>query len=399
MNEFRVLVVADTHVDDRMALGGATPTLPNGEPLVLAQARTMMAWVGAVARDYGVSTIVHTGDLYERPQPTPASETVAAEALDAWCEIADVVLLLGNHDRPQGVAKHALEPLRGRRPGRLHVIDRPATRSLPHFLVAAVPTPTRTYAMRVADGREISNALLSEHLDQIVADFAQIARNNPNVPSLLVGHGTLGGATFHAYQTAPISDVRISTAHFDAFTTTAWGHLHRRQGAPGWPGSHGYVGSPDRHDFGEEGEAKGVTVFTFKRSAEGEAWTATWEFVENLHARVFRTIPVETFAQAPFDTLAATLIGTISRVTGEMEDGADLDAVVQTIQALKRRGLIVRNEVTTVCHDRSRLGPQGAREAFTLMNAVAAACEARDDLRPHKDLILSTVAELRGGAL
>lgn len=421
----RILAVADTHVDDRMALAGLSPVdSETGEPLVLAQARRMMRWVGQVARANEVDLIVHAGDLYERPRPSPAAERVAAEAIDDWCQVAPVVLLLGNHDRPHGEEAHALAPLRNRRPGRLYVADTPAPITFDifapkggshfrafniddHGLVAIfpVPYPSRSYlAEQVDGGADAVNAAVSQALQQVLTRHRVVAgqARRMEMASMLLGHGTLRGASYRPHQTVPISDLQIGSDGFDAFDLVAWGHLHQRQGVTGWPETmHGYVGSPDAHDFGEEGEAKGVTVFEYDFPKEGEAsgQSATHRFIEYPGARKFHTLTVENFdAKFHPETERAShadLCGeTIYRVVGEVAPET-FERIASRVRQLKTVGWLIRTDCAVVRESRSRV--EDTREILGMEGAVKAACQSRPDLAPLTDSILARVAELRGG--
>jgi DNA repair exonuclease SbcCD nuclease subunit len=418
----RVLAVADTHVDDRMALAGLNPVdSETGEPLVLAQARRMMRWVGEVAREHEVDLIVHAGDLYERPRPSPAAERVAAEAIDDWCQVAPVVLLLGNHDRPHGEEAHALAPLRNRRPGRLYVADHPSPVVVNvedlkagdnHFgridlndksndlrlAIFPVPYPSRSYlAEQVEGGADAVNAAVSEALQRVLTRHRVLAGEARRIglQSMLLGHGTLRGANYCPHQTVPISDIQIGSEGFDAFDLVAWGHLHQRQGVSGWPETmHGYVGSPDAHDFGEEAEAKGVTIFDL----DSEGGGAAHRFVEYPGARKFRTLTVEAFEEK-FHVEAerashADLCGeTIYRVVGEVSPET-FERVASRVRQLKTAGWIIRADCAVVRESRSRV--EDSHEILGMEGAVKAACQSRPDLAPNTNTILARVAELRG---
>lgn len=425
----KILAVSDTHVDDRLTLAGLTPTDPTtGEPLVLAQARRMLAWVAQVARREGVDLIVHCGDAYERPRPSPASEAVFAQALDAWCEIAPVVVLLGNHDRPHGTDAHALEPLRHRRPSRLYIADRPEALGVyaqrgapsaahfdlegqrvvnfyvaplghksepPMFAVFPVPYPSRSYIAERMEGTgaadELATGALSQALDRVILAHA-VQADQMRVPTVLLGHGTLTGAEYREYQTVPLSDLQIRTEHFERFTVSAWGHLHKRQDAPGHAGRvHGYVGSPDRHDFGEEDEPKGVTIFEVDDAHVGRPATG-WRFEEYPGARAFLTLTADEF-ESP---LGALTEGSIVRVTGDVDE-ARFEAIAAQVRRLKNAGAIVRNDCAVVREDRARVKDVAAE--LGMRGALVAACESRPDLTPNTQTILERVAQLRGGAL
>jgi DNA repair exonuclease SbcCD nuclease subunit len=360
-----------------------------------------------------VDFIVHAGDLYERPRPSPAAERVAAEGLDAWCGVAPVVVLLGNHDRPHGEDAHALAPLANRRPGRLRVADGPhplvaytnqrpimdcfealtpetrhAWEGLPDGLaIFPIPYPSRSYLAEVVEGgAEAVNAAISEALQRVLTRHAIVSAElrKAGTRTLLLGHGTLRGASYRPHQTVPLADIQIGADGFDQFDAVAWGHLHQRQGVTGWSDEvHGYVGSPDRHDFGEEGEPKGVTIFDLDE-------VVTHRFVPYPGAREFLTLDLAEFEQT--QDIAPAPAGPIVRVTGEA-DAATYQRVSERVRQMKGRGVLIRNDLDVQRESRVRVEP--GQPILGMEAAVAAACDSRPDLAGLKDAILANVAELR----
>ena len=178
MADLTIVATGDLHVCDRMALAGLRPADPEtGEPLVLADARRTLAWIGEVVRKVDARAVVIAGDIYDRPRPTPAAEAVVAEALAGWIghDEREVFALLGNHDRTHGTEAHALEPLKSLRPRRLQVLDRPQIASLDTLdedletftaRIYALPYPSRAWLAEATDSPEHTNAAVSRRLDR-----------------------------------------------------------------------------------------------------------------------------------------------------------------------------------------------------------------------------------------
>lgn len=411
----RILCTADLHVDDRVSLAGLCPTdRDTGEPLVLTQARRTLAWIAREAREREVDLILIAGDLYDRPRPSPAAEAVAAAWLSDLCEVAPVVLLLGNHDRGNGPEAHALEPLKHLRPGRLVVLDRPdpvgvvtgdqwgehfadpaKTRVALDAVIYPLPYPSRSYLAASSLSPEDTAARMSVALDEIVLAHATAARLRQDATTILLGHGTLRGAAYNEYQTVPLSDLQIGCDHFEAFDLAVWGHLHKRQRAPGctWAGeptvefTHGYVGSPMRQDFGEEGEPHGISVLD---DASG-VWRC--EFVHNPTDRHFWTIRADRFVDLGLDPEALNGEDCVLRVVGETSP-EQYDLIAAKVRALKGGGAIIANNCQVIRPDRARVAM--ARGDLGLEPVLRAACESREDLRPHADVIVARARALEG---
>lgn len=387
----RIIATGDLHIDDKASLAGQSPLdRATGEPLVLVQARRTLAWIAHEARERSVDLILIAGDLYERPKPSPASEAVAAAWLSGLCEVAPVVLLLGNHDRGNGPEAHALEPLKHLRPGRLVVLDRPEPVEMAGAVIYPLPYPSRSYIAASSSSPEDTAARMSRALDEIMLAHSAAARLRQDATTILLGHGTLRGAAYNEYQTVPLSDLQIGCDHFQAFDLAVWGHLHKRQRAPGcaWAGeptvefTHGYVGSPMRQDFGEEGEPHGISILD---DASG-VWRC--EFVVNPTDREFRTIAADEFLH-----FAQVYPDQIVRVVGETSP-EDYDRVAQKVRALKASGIVIANNCQVIRPDRARVAM--ARGDLGLEQVLRAACESREDLKPHADVIVARARALEG---
>lgn len=305
MPDLRILGVTDTHLTDSMGLGGQRPTTEDGSSLVLEQHRRFWRWFADLALRRQVSAVLHAGDVYETCRPSPAAEAVFAEAMLSITEVCPFAVMPGNHDKPVGGGTHALEPLRNVRPGRFVVLDSaspvrlagqqgtsqlvwrpgnsgPATK----LTVFPLPYPDRVYLSQEAQTPEHANGLIGAALQTVLDAHARVAALSPN-PTAILFHGTLAGAEFDSYQIAPASDIQVQVGGaWHAFTVQLAGHIHRRQRAPGTD-LPGYIGAPDRHDFGEEGYVPGVALFTVHEDGRVEE-----EHIPYPGARRFHTLAV-----------------------------------------------------------------------------------------------------------
>ena len=118
-------------------------------------------------------------------------------------------------------------------------------------------------------------------IENILA-LAARARQQPDVPAILVGHFSVNEASHGSEQNIMIGrDAALprSVLADPAWRYVALGHIHKHQSLNG---SHQppviYSGSIERIDFGEEREPKGFVV------AEIGDGPTTWEFVRGLQA-------------------------------------------------------------------------------------------------------------------
>lgn len=388
----KILAIADTHVDDAIRLGGLKPVTEAGRPLVLEQAERTLQWITEVAARERVDLILHAGDVYERPRPTPASEAVVVNALIDWAEIAPTVVIAGNHDRPVGKGVTALEPLKQLAPGRLHIVEFACALQIGPFAVYSMPYPNKAAFARDAATAEEATGMLSKGLEAILMDFARQARESDALTVLLY-HGTLRGASFSEYQVAPLSDVQMPTqGTWEAFDVQACGHLHLRQDAPGTGGLPGYIGSPDQQSFGEEDQAKGVSLFTIDDDD-----MVTCELVPNPHQRQFVTItPARALdPNVMLPAIADPPPGMVARVKGTV-DAATFAAVSIIVREARKHGVLISNACDVKRDDRARVAIDSDDRAA--MQSTAAVLDlvfrARPDLQAKEDAIRACVSEL-----
>lgn len=417
----RILATADLHVSDTAGLAGMRPTCRlTGQPLVLAHATRTLDWIADTAQREAVDVVIVAGDVYPNPRPSPACEAVVQAALARICDAgATVIVLLGNHDRPNGEGAHALEPLRSLRPGRLVVVDdfvplalvegdptpRPvldpgvleATGAIPRLWFYPVPYPGRAAVaarvQTVAETRQLTGEGMAPAI-RAQAMLAGVSRAIwPQATYVQIGHGTVAGSTWDGWQTVPLSDHPIPLDHFEAFDAGIWGHIHKRQSFevpgrsshdPANGGIFGYVGAPDRLTFGEEGNPAGAALYT----CDGPDVRVSWR--ENPHARDFVTL-------APADVLGADDFGgsreVVYRVKGEVSD-VERQEVAAAVRRLVARGFIIADATEVPRTDRGRGGDVRVELGFEgVLDGVFA---ARPNLAEHADAVRARVRRFAG---
>jgi DNA repair protein SbcD/Mre11 len=249
--------------------------------------------------DYGlereVDLVIFAGDAYKRRSPNPTYQRAFARRVKRLADAGvPVVLLVGNHDLPTMAQKaSSVDIFRTLdvpnvivgRDERVHYIE---TRRGP-VQVATVPYPVRQRLLTHDEYRGLSIEELDEVLQQIVTgNIEALAEQlDPDVPTVLVAHLSVSGATYGSERSVMIGRdaVVLKSALADpAWDYVALGHIHKHQSLN--EGHHPpvvYAGSLERIDFGEEGQPKG---FCWVELARGET---TWEFVE-LDARPLVTV-------------------------------------------------------------------------------------------------------------
>lgn len=391
----RLLAIADLHVSDTAAVAGMRPTdRRTGRPMALEQAARSLAWVADQCATLRPDALIIAGDVYSSPRPTPAAEAVVVDAL---ARIADggvpVMVLIGNHDRPNGGGVHALEPLRRLRPGMIDVVDdfRPRVVGAGGAVIYPLPYPSRAAMALGADSIAGTGRAQQVDSEAIIAANAEMIHTlrakGDTMPAVLLAHGTVEGCSWDSWQTVPLSDHPISRRDMSAFDAGVWGHIHKRQVFEDLGPTHGYVGALDRHTFGEAANPAGAMLYTFDADSR-----VTVEPRENPHAMRFETLStddlpehdVQMRAEVDFDAGPRTAY----RVTGEVSEDT-YRAVGAQVRAWVAAGVIVTNACTVPRTDRARVDV--VRTDLGVAGVLAAVFEARPDLATHAEHITGAV--------
>lgn len=322
----KIGVLSDSHIDERASCGGKIVLNADGRNIrSLDRERCLGAAVqGAI--DRGVDLILHAGDLFERPKPTPAEYVAVEQCLDRAADHAPTVLVGCNHGMSQSPTEwHAIAPLAGRHDA-LFVCLRPEfltlnTKSgMVHVVVLPFPQKSILLAKEEYQGLspEAVNQIIAEKLVTIVRGFR--ARLDPQIPSVLLTHIMVKEAVFGEDQGPETGTLMMSADDFADIDLVIAGDIHRHQII----GERLVIpGSTDRCSFGEENEAKGWCYIEL----DGPGAVPRVELVETPARRYITfspeeigTLAVEEIA-TPFDDLATMPILRIKgKVTQEAYD-------------------------------------------------------------------------------
>ena len=394
----RLLHFADLHLGVEN-YGRLDPT--TGLHTRLLDFRRCLAAIIDLAIDEAVDAVLFAGDLYRTPTPNPTWQREFATQL---CRLqaaqVPIVFVVGNHDTPAAFGRATSVDV-------FNALDLPGTHVLrsPRLLcldtasgplqVAGLPWPTRHYLRADETYREMAQEGLQREIGRLcagqIADFA--ADLDPALPAVLVAHVAAAGATLSGSERATLigSDPTLLTSDLahPAFDYVALGHVHRHQDLnPGGRPPVVYSGSPERVDFGEEGETKGCCLVTL---GPGPDDGVEVRFVET-PSRPFVTIDVDADDDAdPTDVALACVRATevrdaVVRVRYTTAPGQPLD-VDRVRRALDAAGAHVVAAITPRPVPQERQRRAAIAQDATVDDALERYIDNRPDLDTHRDAL------------
>jgi len=230
------------------------------------------------ALENNVDLVIFTGDTYKHATPEPLYQREFAKRIKKLsASKIPTLLLVGNHDilyRIDGsdaldiystleidyvtvFNKIELKVIETKK-GLVQVI------SLPHITKSRLLTKDEYRSLSVKE----QDKLMIEKVKQAIS--ACYEKLNPNLPSVLIGHGTLETAQFGSEQDLSIGKVLsypLSYFQLPSLDYVGFGHIHRHQVLQEQSPLILYAGSLERVDFSEENEDKGFVYLELQRGS------------------------------------------------------------------------------------------------------------------------------------
>ena len=275
------------------------------------------------AIDEPADAVLFAGDMFKNRDPNPTLQRELARRIARLVQAGvPIVLLVGNHDLPGAIGRAtAADIYEALNIQGVHVIRNPGavrveTASGP-LQIVGVPWITRSTALVQEAFRALGDVDLDEAIRAGISNQVRtLAREfDPDVPAVLLAHVSLQGADFGLERALMLGgDVTVGSDDLSAsaFDYVALGHIHKHQSLGIRPPVV-YAGSPERIDFGEEGEPKGY-VWVKIEEADGGRKT-TWEFVE-LPARRFETLRIDATGDEPEVSIEREVEARAERIRG-----------------------------------------------------------------------------------
>lgn len=285
-----------------------------------------------------VDCVLFAGDTYKTRDPSPTQQRGFGERIKKLTKNKiPVVLVVGNHDSPNVETKaNTLDIYSTLEVDNIYVFRKPElakieTKSGP-LQIVAVPW------LQKAEYKTIG--------EKLVGFYEKLKKD---APAVLVGHLEVDGASFGSEKSLAIgSDVTVPLSLLTdrRLSYVALGHIHKHQVLAKDPPVL-YSGSPERIDFGEEKEEKGVCLVEIHKSK------ANFGFIPT-NARKFLTItidlkgndqnPTQTIIEAiEKNDVADKIIRVVINIPSECDKEIQMDKVKKALSSANFIAGISRN--------------------------------------------------------
>ncbi len=285
-----------------------------------------------------VDAVVFAGDAYKTRDPNPTQQRGFGERIKKIAKAGiPVVLVVGNHDTPNADGKantldiySALE------------IDNVWVSRSPQYLAIS----TKSGVLQV-----ITLPWLHKNDYKTIGDKLNLLYDKikSDSPAIFLSHCEVEGASYGSEKGLAIANdvtVPLPLLQDRRLSYVALGHIHKHQVLSKNP-LIVYSGSPQRIDFGEENEEKGVCLVEIENSK------ASFRFIPT-NARRFLTItidlkkddqnPTQTIMDAVYkNEIAETIVKVIINIPADLEKEIQMDKVKKTLQTANFIAAISRN--------------------------------------------------------
>lgn len=224
-----------------------------------------------------VDLVIFTGDTYKHATPEPIYQREFAKRIKRLSsKKIPTILLVGNHDILYRIdGSDALDIYSTLEIEHVTVFNRIELKNIETkngtVQVLALPHITKSRLLTKEDYRSLSTKEQDDLMIRKVKEAieANIEKLNPNLPSILIGHGTIETAQFGGEQDLSIGKVLsypLSYFQSKELDYVGFGHIHRHQILQEKDPIILYAGSLERVDFGEEGEDKGFIYLELEKN-------------------------------------------------------------------------------------------------------------------------------------
>jgi DNA repair protein SbcD/Mre11 len=299
-----------------------------------------------------VDAVVFAGDAYKTRDPNPTQQRGFGERIKRLAKAGiPTVLVVGNHDTPNAE-------------GRANTLDIYSALEIDNVWVSRVP--------------ELLNVTTKSGLLQVITlpwlhknDYKEVGEKlnllyeklNAKEVAIFLSHSEIVGASYGSEKGLAIANdvtIPLSLIQDRRLDYCALGHIHKHQvlSKAGDSPLIVYAGSPQRIDFGEEKEEKGICLVEIEKNQESGIKnqgkpTATFKFIPT-GARKFLTITVNLLKddKSPTQTILSeikkhdvkeTIVRVVINIPSECESEIEMDKIKKALNEAQYIAGISRN--------------------------------------------------------
>lgn len=222
-----------------------------------------------------VDAVIFAGDAYKTRDPNPTQQRGFGERIARLAKKIPVVLVVGNHDTPNAE-------------GKANTLDIYSALEIDNVWVSRKPeyleVPTKSGNLQI-----ITLPWLHKNDYKTIAEKLKLLYDKikSSSPAIFLSHAEVQGASYGSEKGLAIANdvtIPLPLLQDKRLNYVALGHIHKHQVLSKDP-LIVYSGSPQRIDFGEEKEEKGICLVEITKT------NSQFTFIPT-NARKFLTIPV-----------------------------------------------------------------------------------------------------------
>lgn len=223
-----------------------------------------------------VDLVIFTGDTYKHATPEPIYQNRFASKIKKLSEHGiPTILLVGNHDVLYRVdASNALDIYKSLDIENVTVFNKIELKEIKTkngtVQIVSLPHITKSKLLTKEENRDLSPKEQDDLMLLKVKEAINgaIKKINPDMPAILIGHGTIENAVLGGEQELSIGKVLsypLSLFQKSEIDYVGFGHIHKHQILQSEKPLILYAGSVERVDFGEENEDKGFIYLEMEK--------------------------------------------------------------------------------------------------------------------------------------
>ncbi len=305
-------------------------------------------FIAETAIKENVDAVVFAGDAYKTRDPNPTQQRGFGERIKRLAKAKiPVVLVAGNHDTPNAE-------------GKANTLDIYSALEIENVWVSRKPEyleiPTKSGTLQV-----VTLPWLHKNDYKTIAEKLNLlyGKIRLNEPAILLSHAEVAGAQYGSEKGMAIANdvtIPLSLIQDKRLNYVALGHIHKHQilSKPGDTPLVVYSGSPQRVDFGEEKEEKGICIVEIQKSnIKDQKYISNFKFVPT-NARKFLTIVINLKPSDPNPTQTISdeisahriddaIVRVIINIPAECREEIKIDQIKKTLSLANFIAGISRN--------------------------------------------------------